>query len=70
MTTNNNAQIRELIERDAAIMNNAMGLTNTTLGVVLRAAQNATGTEIISAIAVPKVAMLKVSHKGRHSVLL
>ena len=38
-----------------------------TLGVVLRAAQYATGTARMVPIAVPSVAMLMVSHIGRHN---
>ena len=45
----------------------AAGRTKITLGVVLSAAQNATGTAIISAITVPSVAILMVSQIGRHS---
>jgi hypothetical protein len=39
MVTSISAQINELIERDATMMNNATGRTSVTLGVVLRAAQ-------------------------------
>ena len=39
MVTSISAQISELIERDDTMMNSAIGRTNATLGVVLRAAQ-------------------------------
>src|SRR5262245_10213240 len=65
MVTSISAQISELIERDATMMNRAIGRTSMTLGVVLRAAQYATGTATMIEIAVPKVAMLSVSHSGR-----
>ena len=39
MVTSISAQISELIEREATMMNSAIGRTNVTLGVVLRAAQ-------------------------------
>ena len=51
-------------------MNSATGRTKVLLGVVLRAAQNATGTAITSAIRVPRVAMLIVSQTGSHSSLM
>ena len=39
MVTSSSAQISELIERDETMISSAIGRTNTTLGVVLRAAQ-------------------------------
>jgi len=60
------AQISALMERDDTMINNATGRITATLGVVLRAAQKAVGTASMIASAVPMVAMLMVSHIGRH----
>ena len=65
MATSIKAQMSELIEREDTMTRSATGLTKTWLGVVLRAAQNATGTAITKAIRVPSVAMLTVSQMGR-----
>ncbi len=65
MVTSMRAQSRELIERDEAMINSAIGRTNTECGVVLRAAQNATGTAMTMDIIVPRVAIFRVSQIGR-----
>ena len=67
MITSTRAQINELMERLATMANSAMGRMNSRLGLVLCAARNATGTPSTSAMAVPRVAMLIVSHNGFHS---
>src|SRR5215471_2643530 len=67
IVTSMSAQISELIERDATMTNRATGRTSAALGVVLRAAHQAIGTATTTASAVPSVAMLIVSHRGRHS---
>ena len=67
METSSSAQMSELIERDETMMNSASGRTKATLGVVLRAARNATGSAMPMASSVPMVAMLSVSHSGHHS---
>ena len=67
MATSSKAQIKELIDRLETIMNKAIGRTKPTLGVVLLAAKNATGTATINASTVPSVAILMVSHNGRHN---
>jgi hypothetical protein len=67
IVTSMSAQISALIERDETIMNSAIGRTTLTLGVVLRAAQYATGTASRTAITVPTVAILIVSQIGRPS---
>src|SRR6516164_4671120 len=67
MVTSINAQISELMERDDTMTSSAAGRINAALGVVLRAAHEATGTASMMPIAVPSVAMLMVSHSGRAS---
>jgi hypothetical protein len=52
------------------MISNAIGRTNTRLGVVLRAARKATGTASTIASTVPSVATLMVSHSGFHTVRL
>src|SRR5690554_2817381 len=64
--TSNNAQINELIEREATIHSNANGRRIRRDGVVLLAARNANGTAITMPNKVPRVAMLMVSHSGFH----
>src|SRR5262245_29910150 len=66
IVTNISAQMSELIERDETMMNSATGRIKAMLGVVLRAAQYATGTARTIAMTVPSVAILMVSHIGRH----
>ena len=68
MKTSINAQMRELTDREETIINNAIALTELW-GVVFRAAQNATGTAIVIAIIVPKVAIFIVSQTGTSSYL-
>src|SRR5262249_4575428 len=70
IVTSISAQISALIERDETMMNKASGRTAATLGVVLRAAQYARETASITASAVPSVAILMVSHIGRHSAAM
>ncbi len=65
--TSSSAQISELIERDDTMISSATGRTNRTLGVVLRAAMNATGTATRMASRVPSVAIASVSQSGRHN---
>src|SRR3990172_5313371 len=65
--TSRSAQISELIERDDTMTSSAAGRISVALGVVFRAARNATGTAGTSAASVPSVAMLSVSHSGRQS---
>src|SRR3972149_6216510 len=65
--TSRSAQISELIERDDTMPSSAAGRISVALGVVFRAARNATGTAGTSAASVPSVAMLSVSHSGRQS---
>ena len=67
METSNKAQIRELMEREDTMINNATGRTNLALGVVLRAARNATGTAMTMENIVPSVAMFMVSQIGSQS---
>ena len=67
IATSNNAQIRELIEREPTMISKAIGRTNFVLGVVLRAAKKATGTAMINPIKVPRVAILMVSQSGHKS---
>ena len=67
MVTSISAQMSELIERDDTMMKSASGRARLALGVVLRAAQYATGIATRMPIAVPSVAMLSVSQSGRHS---
>ncbi|MNC97546.1 hypothetical protein D3C83_152410 [compost metagenome] len=57
----------ELIERDETMTKSATGRTNARLGVVLRAARNATGTPNAIASSVPSVAILSVSQSAYHS---
>ncbi len=49
------------------MMNSAIGLINVVLGVVLRAAKNATGNAITIPNNVPSVAILMVSQIGLQS---
>ena len=67
MVTSSSAQISELIERDDTMIRSATGRTNSTLGVVLRAARNAIGTAMMIASSVPRVAIASVSQSGRHN---
>ena len=67
MAISNSAQISELMDREDTITNSATGRTNAALGVVLWAAQKATGTASTTAIRVPRVAILMVSHTGSHN---
>src|SRR5262249_18764953 len=67
IVTSINAQINELIERDDTMMNSAAGRMNARGGGVWPRAKEATGTAMIIPIAVPSVAMLMVSHIGRHN---
>ena len=67
IVTNSKPQISELIDREATISSSAKGRTIRALGVVLRAARNATGTAMTIAISVPRVAMLIVSQSGSMS---
>jgi hypothetical protein len=67
MATRSNAQISELIEREATMMRRAMGRATPTLGVVLRAARNATGMASPMPSKVPSAAMLIVSQSDFHS---
>ena len=61
-------QISALIERDDDDDAAARAAARAaTLGVVLRAARNASGVASTIASRVPSVAMLIVSHSGRHS---
>ncbi len=52
------------MERVATIINKAIGLIISLEGVVFLAARNATGTAIINAKIVPKVAIFNVSQIG------
>jgi hypothetical protein len=65
IVTSSRAQMSELIDRDATMSSNAIGRTTSALGVVLRAARNASGSAGTMPSAVPSVAMLNVSHNGR-----
>ncbi len=70
MVTSMSAHTSELIEREETMTNSATGRTSSTLGVVLRAAQKATGTAMTRAMSVPSVAMLSVSHSGSHRLFM
>src|SRR5579862_9453532 len=70
IVTSISAQISELIERDDTMTNSATGRTSAALGVVLRAAQYATGTATTMPMAVPSVAILMVSQSGRPSLAM
>jgi hypothetical protein len=67
IATRRSAQISELIDREATMMNRAMGLRIAAEGVVLRAAMKATGTAMMTPPSVPSVAMLIVSQSGNQS---
>ena len=64
IVTKTSAQTIALIDRDETMISSAAGRTNAALGVVLRAARNATGTATTTAKSVPSVAMFIVSHRG------
>ena len=68
--TKRRAQMSELIEREATMIKSARGRKKRVLGVVLRAAKNATGTAITVPSAVPKVAILRVSHNAHQRSLM
>ena len=64
IATSSSAQISALIEREATMMNRAIGRRMVAEGVVFRAARKAIGTAMITPPIVPIVAMLIVSHRG------
>ena len=59
MVTSIKAQISELMEREDTITSSAIGRTNAALGVVLRAAHQATGSASMTPSAVPSVALIR-----------
>ena len=70
MVTKSNAQIRELMEREEAIISKAIGRTKVVEGVVFRAAKKAIGNAIITPSSVPKVAMFSVSQRAWYNLLM
>ena len=67
IATNNRAQIKELMEREATMIKRATGRTKPTLGEVLWAAKKAMGIAMNKPSKVPKVAIFRVSHMGHHN---